>query len=152
VIQNGDFEQGSDSWQENSDGGYEIVDSTNPHTGSYSAYLCGYSYCQDSIGQDFTVPANASSISVSYWWYGATNHTTQSCRDTFTVEVLDSSGTAIGKVKSACNTDASRSWKQVTFDATSLLSNYAGQTVTLVFSATTSSRSATSAFFVDDEF
>ncbi len=150
LIQNGDFEQGSGSWQEDSAGGYEIVDTTNPHTGSYSAYLCGYSSCQDSVGQDFTVPANASSISVSYWWYGDTNHTTSKCRDKFTVVVLDSSGTAIGKVQSACNTDATRNWQQVTFDATSLLSRYAGQTVTLAFSATTSSSSATSAFFVDD--
>ena len=150
LIQNGDFEQGNASWQENSAGGYEIVDTTNPHTGSYSAYLCGYSYCQDSIGQDFTVPASASSIAVSYWWYGDTSHTTHKCVDKFTVVVLDSSGTAIGKVQSACNTDATRSWRQATFDATSLLSRYAGQTVTLVFSATTSSSSATSAFFVDD--
>ncbi len=150
LVQNGGFEEGSDPWQENSTGGYEIIDASNPHTGSYSAYLCGYSYCQDSINQDFTVPANASNITVSYWWYGDTNHTTLKCRDKFTVEVLDSNGKAIGKVQSACNTDATRSWKQVTFNATSLLSNYAGQTVTLAFNATTSYSSATSAFFVDD--
>jgi kumamolisin len=150
LIQNGGFEQGSDPWQESSASGYEIVDTSNAHSGSYSAYLCGYSYCQDSISQDLTVPASASNITVSYWWYGDTNHTTHSCRDKFTVEVLDSNGATIGKVQSACNTDATRSWKQVTFDASSLLSNYAGQTVTLAFSATTSSSAATSAFFVDD--
>jgi len=150
LIQNGNFERGSNSWQEYSAGGYEIVDSTRPHTGSYSAYLCGYSYCDDSISQDFTVPAHASRISVSYWWYGATNRTSHSCRDSFTVEVLDSSGTAIGKVQNACNTNATRSWKQVTFDVTSILSNYAGQSVTLDFSATTSFSIATSAFYVDD--
>ncbi len=150
MVQNGDFEQGSGSWQENSAGGYELVDTTNPHSGNYSAYLCGYSNCNDSIGQNFTVPANASTITISYWWYGDTNHTTHSCKDAFTVEVLDSSGNAIGQVQSACNTDATRSWQQVTFDATSVLSNYAGQTVTLVFNAKTSSSTATSAFFVDD--
>jgi subtilase family serine protease len=150
LIQNGDFEQGNSSWQESSAGGYELVDTTNPHSGNYSAYLCGYSSCSDSISQDFAVPANASSITISYWWYGDTNRTTHSCRDTFTVELLDGSGNAIGKVQSACNTDATRSWQQVTFDATSILSNYAGQTVTLVFNSKTSSSSATSAFFVDD--
>jgi len=150
LIQNGGFEQGSFPWQENSAGGYEIVDSTNPHAGSYSGYLFGYSSCDDSIGQDFTVPANASSITISYWWYGDTNHTTRKCKDTFTVELLNSNGNALGKVQSACNTAATRSWKRVTFDATSVLSNYAGQTVTLALSSTTSSSLVTSAFFVDD--
>lgn len=96
------------------------------------------------------MPANASSITIRYWWYGVTNHTTHKCRDTFSVEVLDSSGNAIGKVQSACNTDATQSWQQATFDATSMLSNHAGQTVTLVFSSQTTSSWATSAFFVDD--
>ncbi len=150
LIQNGDFEQGSTSWQESSSGGYELVDSTNPHAGNYSAYLCGYSSCSDSIGQDFAVPASASSITISYWWYGATSHTTHKCRDTFTVEVLDSSGNVAGKVQGACNTNATQSWQKVTFDATGMLTGYAGQTVTLVFSSQTSSSWATSAFFVDD--
>jgi subtilase family serine protease len=150
LIQNGGFEQGRTSWQENSANGSEIVDTANPHSGSYSAYLCGYGNCYDSIWQDFTVPANASSITISYWWYGETNQTTQTCTDTFTVQLLGSNGNAIGKVQSACSTDATRSWQQVTFDATSILSNYAGQIVTLAFSATTSFSFNPSSFFVDD--
>jgi len=150
LIQNGGFEQGSTSWQESSAGGYELVDSTNPHTGNYSAYLCGYSNCSDRIGQDFAVPTNASSITISYWWYSETNRTSSSCKDKFTVEVLDSSGNVIDQIQSACNSNATQSWQQVTFDATSMLSNYAGQTVTLTFIATTTADSATSAFFVDD--
>ena len=150
LIQNGDFEQGSSFWLENSPGGYELVSSMNPHSGNYSAELCGYSNCLNSIGQKFTVPANASSIAVSYWWYGETNRISSGCEDTFTVEVLDSSGNAIGKLQSACNTDATRNWQQVTLDATKMLSRYAGQTVTLTFIATTTADSNTSAFFVDD--
>ena len=92
MIQNGDFENGSDPWVESSAGGYELVDTTNPHNGNYSAYLCGYSGCDDSISQDFTVPDNASRISVSYWWYGDTSSTSSSCDDTFTVTLVDDSG------------------------------------------------------------
>lgn len=151
LIQNGGFEQGSQGWQESSSGGYELVDSTNPHTGNYSAFLCGYSSCSDSIGQSFTVPDGASSVTVSYWWFGDTNRTTHTCTDTFTVALLDSSGNTIGKVQTACNKNATRTWQQITFDATSLLANYAGQDVTLVFEAKTSSSSSrTSAFYVDD--
>jgi len=151
LIQNGGFENGTDPWLESSAGGYELIDSTNPHHGQYSAYLCGYSNCQDAVGQDFTVPDRASNITISYWWYGETSRRASTCRDFFTVELLDSTGRVIGKLQSACNTNATRSWQQASFDATHLLANYAGETVTLVFiSKTAPSSTVTSAFFVDD--
>jgi len=88
---------------------------------------------------------------VSYWWYGYTTRTARSCRDTLTVSLLDSNGNVIGKLQQSCNTDAKNSWQQVNFDVTSKLSNYAGQTVTLLFNGrTASSSSVTSVFFVDD--
>ncbi len=150
LIQDGGFEDGSGVWQESSAAGYELIDTSNPHTGQYSADLCGYSYCDDAIGQDFTVPANAGSITLNYWWYGATNRTSKSCRDTFTVSLLDSNGNLIGTVKKACNTNANRQWQQVNVDVSSLLAGYAGQTVTVVFEAKTSGTQVTSEFFVDD--
>ncbi|HZU66010.1 MAG TPA: protease pro-enzyme activation domain-containing protein [Ktedonobacteraceae bacterium] len=150
LIQDGGFEDGPGIWQESSAGGYELIDTTNPHSGQYSAYLCGYSSCDDVISQDFTVPTNASSISLSYWWFGDTSSTSSSCKDTLTVSLLDSNGSVIGKVEQSCNTDANQSWQQVQADLTSLLSSYAGQTVTLVFEGQTSTSHATTAFFVDD--
>jgi len=151
LIQNGGFEQVVDPWQESSAAGYEIVDPTNPHSGQYSAYLCGYTNCDDSIAQSFIVPDSVSNITVSYWWYGDTSRTAHSCRDVFTATVLDSNGNTIAKLQHACNTDANQSWQQVSFDVTSALSNYAGQSVTLVFNARTGNTVyVTSAFFVDD--
>ena len=150
AIQNGGFEQVSASWQESSTGGYEIVDTTKPHSGSYSAYLCGYSSCNDRISQSFVVPSTISSIAISYWWFGETSHITHSCMDKFTVKLLNAHSNTIGNLQSACNTDAKGNWQQVNFNATSLLSKYAGQTVRLVFGATTSSSWVTSSFFVDD--
>lgn len=150
LIQDGGFEDASGAWQESSAGGYELIDSTNPHNGQYSAYFCGYSDCDDAISQDFTVPDNASHISLSYWWYGDTNSTSQSCKDSLTIALLDSNGSVIGQVRRSCNTDATQSWQQVQNDITSLLSNYGGQTVTLVFEGKTSSTHTTTAFFVDD--
>ena len=151
LIQNGGFENGIDPWKESSAAGYEIIDATNPHSGKYSAYLCGYSGCDDSITQDFTVPNGATNITVSYWWYGATTRTARSCRDIFTVSLLDSNGKVIAKLQQACNTNASHNWQQVHFGVTNALSHYAGRTVTLIFNArTTYSVSVTSAFFVDD--
>src|SRR5205085_8452909 len=151
LISNGGFEDGVDPWVESSANGYELIDGTNSHSGNYSAYLCGYSSCNDTIAQDFTVPDSVNKISVSYWWYGDTSRTSHSCRDSLTVSVLNSSGQVIAKVQRACNTNATQGWQQVNFDLTNALSNYAGQTVTLVFNGkTASSLFVTTAFFVDD--
>ncbi len=150
LIQNGGFEDGSTPWQESSGDGYELVDTTNPHSGNYSAYLCGYGNCDDSIGQDFTVPSSAGKIAISYWWDGQTNSASQSCDDTLTASLVDSNGQTIATMQQVCNTDASGNWKQESFDVTNKLSNYAGQTVTLVFEGQTSSFGASTAFFVDD--
>ncbi|HZU01797.1 MAG TPA: peptidase S53, partial [Ktedonobacteraceae bacterium] len=150
LIQNGGFEDGSAPWQESSAAGYELVDTTNPHSGNYSAYLCGYGNCDDSIGQDFTVPNGAGKITISYWWDGETNSASQSCDDTLTASLLDSSGQVIATMKQVCNTDATGNWQQESFDVTSKLSSYAGQTVTLVFEGQTGSFGASTAFFVDD--
>lgn len=150
LIQNGGFESGVDPWQESSAGGYELIDGKNAHGGSYSAYLCGYSSCNDVLSQDFTVPNSSSSISISYWWYAATNRTSKSCRDDLAALLLDSNGGVIGKLQKVCNTNATRSWKQATFDVTKVLASYAGQTVTLVFTGQTASTYATTSFFVDD--
>jgi len=150
MIQNGGFEKGTTPWVEYSARGYTLIDSTNPHTGNYSAHLCGYSSCRDNIGQSFKVPKGYSHIMISYWWYGLTQHTTKTCIDTFTVTIVNSNGLAIGRLQLACNTAASSKWVSAHFDVTKLLSKYAGKTVTLFFEARTSSSLRTTAFFVDD--
>jgi len=150
LVQNGNFENGVDPWQESSAAGYELVDPTNPHAGQYSAYLCGYSSCNDVISQNFTVPTGSTHISLSYWWDGQTNRSATSCQDSLNVQLLNSSGKVIGKAQRVCNTNANNRWQQVTLDATSSLSRYAGQTVTLVFSGKTTASHVTTSFFVDD--
>ena len=39
-------------------GGYALITTTRPHTGTYGAYLGGYNNATDSICQTVTVPAN----------------------------------------------------------------------------------------------
>lgn len=151
LVQNGGFENGVDPWQESSAAGYELVDPSNPHSGLYSAYLCGYSSCNDVISQSFTMPTGSSHVSVSYWWDAQTDRTATSCKDSLSVSLLNSSGKVVGKVQHVCNTNAKNQWQQVTFDATSALASSAGKTVTLVFSGrTAASAMVTTSFFVDD--
>ncbi len=150
LVQNGGFENGTSVWQESSAGGYELIDSKHPHTGQYGAYLCGYSNCDDAISQDFTVPSNVSIVSISYWWQATTKSKSKSCSDDLTVSVLDNYGQTIGQLQQVCNTNASANWTQATFNVSSQLSQYAGQTVTLTFNGNTSYSSRTTSFFVDD--
>jgi len=150
LVQNGGFEDGTGVWQESSAGGYELIDAKHQPTGQYGAYRSCYSYCDDAISQDFTLPSTVSNVSISYWWQAATKSKSKSCSDDLTVSVLDSYGQTIGQLQQVCNTNASANWKQATFDVSSQLSQYAGQTVTLVFSGQTGYSSRTTSFFVDD--
>ena len=150
LVQNGGFENGASIWQESSAGGYELIDTKHPHTGTYGAYLCGYSYCNDVVSQDFAVPSSVSNVSISYWWQATTKRQSQSCSDDLTVSVLDSYGQMIGQLQQICNTNASSNWKQATFNVSSQLAQYAGQTVTLVFNGRTGYSQRTTSFFVDD--
>lgn len=55
------FESGSVGWLEKSSGGFKLIgqyhNSSNPN--NWSAYLCGYQNCRESIYQDVTIPLDA---------------------------------------------------------------------------------------------
>lgn len=149
LVVNPGFENGSSPWSESSSGGYEIVDPTNPHTGSYSAYLCGYDSCNDQIWQSITLPSSFTSVTFSYWTYIDTSETTTTtCYDHFYARLRTSSGTTIATVQSQCNLNT-HGWTKYTFTVTSQLSAYKGKTIQVYFQGKTDSSLPTD-FFVDD--
>ncbi len=144
LIQNGGFESGSSPWVESSSGGYETVDPARPHTGSNSAYLCGYNNCADSIYQTVTVPAVASSVSLSYYWQMSTQETSHPY-DYLYVRVRSSSGANLANLQTVTDGSSAGNWAVASYD----LSSYRGQTIQIAFAATSDS-SATTSFFIDD--
>lgn len=146
VIVNGGFESGSASWTESSSGGYELIDTTRPHTGAYSAYLGGYNNGTDSVYQTVSIPAGATSANLSYWSYMTSSEGTGTPYDYLYVEVRSTSGALLGTLKTQNNTGTRGAWLQTT--NLSLLP-WKGQTVRVQFRATTDSSLVTS-FFVDD--
>lgn len=148
VLTNPGFESGQSPWQESSSGGYQIVDTTSAHSGSYSAYLCGYNSCNDQIWQAVSIPSNATTIQLNFWLYVSIQESGSTCYDYFYARLRNSSGSTISTVKSLCNNTAS-GWKQYIFDVTSTLSSYKGQQVQVYFQGTTDS-SLISNFFIDD--
>lgn len=148
LLVNNGFENGQSPWKESSTGGYQIVDPTNPHTGSYSAYLCGYDYCKDQIWQTVTLPTTTTKVVLSYWLYIDTNESGSTCYDYFYARLRTSTGGTITTPQTECNVNV-MGWTQFTFDVTSALSSYHGKQVEVYFEGTTDSSLPTD-FFVDD--
>jgi subtilisin family serine protease len=140
-LTNGGFENGTTPWTETSTNGYELIDTTRPHTGSYSAYLAGYNSGTDTISQTVTIPTNGT---LKYYWYMTSSEGTTTAYDYFRVKLYNGS-TLVATLKTHSNTEGRNAWVQ---DSISL-STYAGQTLRIEFSATTDSSAVTS-FFVDD--
>ncbi len=149
LIVNGGFENGTTPWQQSSSGGFQIIDPTRPHTGSFSAYLCGYNNCADQIWQSVTLPSSFTSVTLSFWWYMNTSESGSACFDFFYVRLRTSGGTTFATPFQRCNANATNGWVQVTLDITSLVQSRAGQTIQVLFRGTTDFSLITNVF-VDD--
>jgi hypothetical protein len=145
IIGNGGFESGTAPWVESSSGGYELIDTTRPHTGTRSAYLGGYNNGTDSIYQTVSIPAGATSANLAYWWYMTSSEGTGTAYDFMYVEVRSTSGALLGTLQTLSNRNTRNVWTQSTLNVLP----WAGQTVRIQFRATTDSSLVTS-FFVDD--
>jgi subtilase family serine protease len=143
LVKNGGFESTSTNWTETSSGGYEIVDSSKPHTGTSSAYLCGYNSCTDTIAQTVTIPSTATSATLSYWTNVSTTETTHSY-DYLYAQLKNSAGTVLTTLQTQSDATAT-GWVKNSYD----VSAYKGQTITVYFKATNDTSNATS-FYLDD--
>jgi len=149
LISNGGFESGATGWSQSSSGGFQIVDTTRPHTGTRSAFLCGYNSCNDQIWQTVTIPSTMTNSTLSFWAYFSTNETTTTtCFDFLRARIRTSTGATITTPLQECNINK-HGWVQYTFNVTSALAAYKGQQVQVYFQGTTDT-SLTSSMFVDD--
>jgi uncharacterized protein YkwD len=149
VVGNGGFESGTTPWTQSSAGGYQLIVTQRAHTGTHSAWLCGYSSCNDQISQTLTLPTTFNKLTLSYWYYSDSLSGTTSCTDYFYARVKTTDGSVITTPQQACNTSVTNGWVQQTYDLTSALASYTGQQVVLSFQGTTASAKQ-SDFFVDD--
>lgn len=157
LLANNGFENGQSPWAQNSAGNYQLIDSENPHSGTYNADLCGYDACNDIITQAFVVPQQYASLTLTYQWEMVTEES-GGCNDHFSVDVYSVQdngdgtvglGHSIAQVQAACNSDANTNYAQMTVDLTDKLHGQEGQTLALVFH-TTSNNSNPTRVFVDD--
>ena len=143
LVQNGGFESGIAGWHAFSAQGYELVSGFNPHTGELGAYLGGVNDADDRLSQELALPAG-STLTLDAWWYLTTAETAD-VFDTLTVALLRSDGTVLATAATLDNTAPVGQWNLLTLD----LTPYAGQNVTLRFSARTDLSNVTD-FYLDD--
>lgn len=146
LISNGGFESGAASWL-----GSTRVITTNAaaaaHTGTWKAWLDGYGATHtDTLYQPVSIPATATSASLSFWLRVISNETTtSSAYDTLKVQVRSSSGAVLATLATYSNLNKGATYQQKTFD----LSAWKGQSVKIYFVGTEDSSLATS-FLIDD--
>jgi hypothetical protein len=94
-----------------------------------------------------TIPSGCSAT-LSFWLHIDTTESTSTDKpDTFTVQLLNSSGTVLTTLATFSNLNAASGYTQHSYD----VSSYAGQTVTLKFSGTeTDTDGGTTSFVLDD--
>ncbi|MEA2163630.1 MAG: hypothetical protein QOK37_1757 [Thermoanaerobaculia bacterium] len=149
LITNGTFGSGSSGW---------VLSGSFFADSRFSVcHSCpGYAYLANSDGspgnnlsanlyQTITIPANATSAGVSFWWYITTSETLTSVFDRMNVTIQNSSGGLLATIASLSNLSRTNEWVQNSAD----LMAYRGQTIRLNFSATTDI-SLPTVFRVDD--
>lgn len=146
LISNASFESVTANWTASS--GVISNDATQAaRTGSYKAWLNGYGAAHtDTLYQQITVPANSTTVSLSFWLKVVSSETTTTqAYDTLKLQIRNSSNTVLGTLATYSNLNKGSSYVKKTFD----LSAYKGQTIRIYFLGVEGSTVATS-FLIDD--
>ncbi|MDQ1684484.1 MAG: hypothetical protein QOC82_1221, partial [Frankiaceae bacterium] len=141
LLGNPGFETGTASPWTASTGVIDSSTSEPAHSGSWKAWMDGYGSAHtDTLSQSVTIPTGCSSYTFSFWLHIDTAETT-------TTTAYDKLTVTVGTTTLATysNLNKNTGYAQKSFN----LAGFAGQTVTLKFSATEDSSLQTS-FVVDD--
>jgi len=118
-----------------------------PHSGAWDAWLDGYGRTHtDSATQTVTIPATATTATLSFWLHIDTSETTTTLKnDTLQIQVLNTSGTVLATLGTFSNLDHATGYQQHSFSVLA----FKGQTVQIRFLGQENNSRQTS-FVVDD--
>ena len=141
LLKNPGFESGAVNWT----GTTGVISTGNARTGSYKAYFGGNgSTASENLVQSISIPATATSATLTFWVSISTAETTTSTvYDTLKVQVID--GTTTSTRATYSNLNKSSGYVQKTVD----LSAYKGKTISVKFLMNEDSSLQTT-FFTDD--
>ena len=101
-----------------------------PSSDKWLAWLDGYGGAHtDTLAQTVTIPSNCKAATLSFWLYINTNDPTNKAYDTFTIQVLNSSGTVLATLGTLSNQNEGSGYVQHSYSVTP----YIGQKVTIKF-------------------
>ena len=101
-----------------------------PSSDNWLAWLDGYGEAHtDTLAQTVTIPSNCKTATLSFWLFINTDDPTNKAYDTFTVQVLNSSGTVLATLATLSNQNESSGYVEHSYS----LIPYIGQTVTIKF-------------------
>jgi aqualysin 1 len=146
LLLNPGFESGNVNWVTTSG----VIDSSTgrpARTGSWKAWLDGYGTTHtDSCYQTITIPAGATSATLSFWVrIDSAETTTTIAYDTLQVQIRNSSNAILTTLATYSNLNKNNTYVLKTFDLTA----YKGQTIRVYFLGTEDSSLQTS-FVIDD--
>ncbi len=149
LLENGDFETGSITpWVETSNQNNSLIANFRAHNGKYHGLLGSNDGADEFFAQEFTIPANAATVTLSYWWSVATQETDKTTpHDKLTVSVDDQTGKALQTLAEYSNTTPVEGMSF--YEATHDLTAYAGQTIQITFHGVLDTQTR-SDFSIDD--
>src|SRR5579863_2150061 len=131
LFGNPGFETGSISPWSSTAGVLANTDEGVPaHSGSWLAWLDGYGGAHtDTLSQSVTIPSTCKNATLSFWLYINSDDPTGKAYDTFTVQVLNSSGTVLATLATLSNQQESSGYVQYSYNVAS----YIGQKITIKY-------------------
>jgi len=100
------------------------------HSGNWLAWLDGYGGSHtDTLSQTVTIPSTCQNATLSFWLYINTNDPTNRAYDTFTTQVLNSSGTVLATLSTLSNQNSTGGYSQYSYS----VAPYIGQKITIKF-------------------
>ena len=151
LLRNPSFEAGSSGW---SVAGRVIADNRQAagaevaHSGSAFAWLGGSRAPRGTVSQTIRVPAACHTATLSFWRHiDTTERRSKGAVDRLTVKLFGGGGRVLATLASYSNLDASSGYRRASFS----LVGFAGQTVTLRFSASDANRGGRATDFCIDD-
>ena len=150
ALLNPGFESGlpGTPWTKYSSGGYPLISTSRPRTGSWGASLGGYNNALDRLYQGFTLPSGVTKATVTFWWYVVSQDSTTTPYDYLNVVMQSPPGNDLSGRNQVKNTDARGAWYQSAFDIPQL-GPWAGSSLWFTIEVTNDVSLPTS-FYVDD--